>query len=736
MADPTLAIAPQLSAPDRIQPTATQSDTFVHAAAPYVDPNLGRLADSLGHFNSALQHFGIVDARLSNQRDKEAEKAARDQALAQFEERRIQYGDDALANDIQGKAAWTQNPFYDKVAGQFYGDYLAKKQAQRFDTQRANGQLPLGDPAFNPASAVLADSGANDLPLISGNRAALTAYRERMAHTRDHLTELHQTAAGQAYINQQETMASDTYRQAIMSGAKAGLSGDLLLEHVRGSVDTMSMQQKTAVGSKRFDELQLAAFAEAAKDPAYASAINSVLDAPRKDQLTGNPLPALSANPNLRAQVNHIKDTAFGTLKAAEADQIQSQAQQAASAAFARGDGSINAVRDDTVRGTYGDVKIDDKKLKEQAVQDFLKQSRKDTGGVPNLEAEIPVFINNNMKHPEVSAAIANGVLGVGGANIKSPGDITDKQLQAVINGHTLFNSTYQISPQYAGREYKEEAGMYRAMDALMQRGFTQEDAARAVIWNNSSTGTKLSEEDIKRKGGEIRQKVDDINFNKVWLWGGSATNLGAANDLVMKRAENIYQFSQGKPQDAIDQAVKEIGNEAVVVHGRIVFGSGMEKTDQPHAEAIIGHIYDAHKDDLKSAGVSSPDQLSLAAVGNNRYVLVRADNGRFIRTEKMPVFEVPQEDITMRRTAFERDAKAKAMAEDARIQRQRMEDFKAMQGMSPAGRALYRVDKGLERGYQAYGDALRGADKYLTDKAKAGLKSAVDTLRQLGDNL
>ena len=697
MADTTLANAPQIGGPDRIQPSAVQSDTFIQGERPYIDQNLARLGDALGHFNSNLQSLGIASAqnealmsRIAKGKEANEEAEQRRIALEDFEYRRAKFGDEGTMNDIAGKADWARNPLIVKEIGAYYGQQLGRAKAMEIDKKIAAGELPLGDPSFNVEKYVLENS-ASEVQQLTGSPEGMKAYRQAAEHIRDSLNGKHNAAAGQAYVNQVEQIASDSFKTSLDAASKAGLTGTSLMEELRKTYDKVGVRiggGSADVSNQKLDQLLLQQLNDAAKDPSKAPAVLSVLEAPRTGT-DGRPVPPLSASPRNHGAIQSIQGHALKALQDQEKAGIEGEATNNAVASFMRGDYSINANRDQEITGgkTGVVVKLDDTKLKKEATRIALDQMRAANGGKIDLEKELPLFIRNDIKHPELTAAVENGVAGVGGANFKSPSDIPDAQLKSISDGYHAFHAADGISPSYSGRQFSKEAvGFYSAIDVMLDRGMTMDEATRYVAFRNSTRLGKQDDDLIKRRKEDILTQTKAIDFNGWWP-GGQATNVGDLHDRVTQVAQSISQTDGIDPDKAVKKAVELVKKQAVNVNGNVVFGTALQKDDSAHVQTAINAIFEKNKEALKGSGITKADEMTIIPVGQDRFLLAKADRTGLVKADtpdgKLRYFEIGMKEVGAIRAAADTEAKDKQVKKAADEARAADEKYRAQYGMS-----------------------------------------------------
>ena len=136
-----------LAAPDPIQPSPLQSDTFAAPPQPMIDNNMDRLAAALGHFGAG------VSAHLN---DPAKKQALRDSQLAEWETwKAARTSTEQLDAIRSGKAPYWADPYVNKVVRGYHGGLEADTLTEQLDTEIKGGAVPkFGTPNFDPEAYV------------------------------------------------------------------------------------------------------------------------------------------------------------------------------------------------------------------------------------------------------------------------------------------------------------------------------------------------------------------------------------------------------------------------------------------------------------------------------------------------------------------------------------------------------------------------------------------------------
>ena len=751
----SLELAPEIGAPGAIQPGRIQSDTYSGFERPLIDNNAERLVSALGYFNNQLGglHSALVsqDAKsraLAEARDKEAEKLLKEQAVSRYERMKASITSDELLNRIkEGKEDWTADPLIEDIVARDQGRITADNLAKAIDAELQGQTLPLGDPAFNPEKYLLEKSAAflADVPDGPG----VKEFRERLDHLRESLASANEKAKGAAFVAMTEQKAYASITEQLNAGLKAGLTGKSLNDEVRKAWKELGPRMSggvLGVPNQRLDEMYLDALQEAVKDPATAEQAISVLNAPREG-MDGRPLPSLDANPKNNDRIVGLRQAAIATLQAAEKKAIEDQYVNDAATAFFRGDGTFNTLRDRYVTGEKYGVAVDLKAnaTKEVVASKALDVIRAKSGGQPNYQAEVPIFVRNNVAHPELTGIIEGGFSGVGGTNMRNVGDATPTQLEAIKAGAEAYRSIHDINPVYTANHVQDRTeAFYNAYNILTRSmGYTPDAAAAQIALAYSRSASPEGDRRLGLMQEELNQRIGSINFNEEWwkIFGGRAVNPYDLRQQINDIAKTMSMVEGITAEAAVDRAVDLMKERAVYVNGTAVLGTNLQRDDVPAIKDALGVIFNRHTDALKSIGVSDPAGMSVIPIGNGEAYMVKKADGTGPVT--IPVTDssgkiVGERPLYISYQSISAARNARAAATEAEVQRgiaQRQkavdEKYRAQYGMTPWERGADNA----KRAKEAVSEAIPGLPEVPRAKVSVGVNTgrAVDLLAKAG---
>ena len=636
MPDINLAQAPEIGPADKLQPGGVQSDTFRgHEQGP-IDGNMSRLSDSLGHFNSALQGYGVAVSRLDAQanmqgaadklvRDKEAERlqkmADAKDALQSYSTYRNTTTHDQQLTDLQtGKTDYAANSYVGELYKKDMAANAAEELVKSLADKEAKGEIPFGDKGFNAdrfgileAAKIRAKYG------LDGDATVGHAFAQHLEGIRKVLEAKQAHALGLAT---QEQNASLVYKnlgrnfdatvqvqgadpQAVMDGIRKTIA----------EVDPAVGGGDYGLKNKQYDQLTLQMLAKKAEDPHTAVQAAAVLDAKRSD-IDGHDIGSMSSNPALAAPVQHIRDVATRTMDAEDA-RIKTGTVASADIAAAHagqlkhiGEGNEKLTTDlgTPLKGTSPAER------QKAAIFGAVQEIRAANGGQPNYPAEMRLAQQNDVAHPEVTRAIesAAGLVGSSSAS-------TQDQQKALINASQMYKVAAAQSPEWAAKNInKATKDMIDQFDLLTSVGGRTTEAATAEI-------------------GALRTqtKKDPVDFNSqqkqqisAYARDSSVVNSGEIESKITDLAK-VYAQVEGMDKDkAIQLAQEKVLAAYPTLNGARISAANLAPDDYPHVQTIIANTFEKHKTDFRADGITKANQLTVHPDGTGRFVIVPAAGG------------------------------------------------------------------------------------------------------------
>jgi hypothetical protein len=620
-----------LEEPERIQPAPVQSDTYARPAAPPINNDLERLS-------SALSQFGATMTAVGAKQKAEAEKALKDAQLAEYERwKAATSSDDQLVALRAGKVPLSSDPIIHEVFRKDHAVLEAQKLSSEIDADFQSGAVNLAGQDFDvdkyvreKAAPYMARMAGDDRRTIYFGQA-LDKVRESAIRERDRVRGIVQTQAI-------ESKGYDTIVGALQSGIDQGASPQAIMDTLRNTV-YKEIGPRLKRGSLdlsygRLDELTMDAIEALARKPETAGYAVKLLDAQRRGLDPAAPdIGALRKNRRFENQVARIETIALKTRGDAAEVGTKDKIVAEALTRFGRGDGSFNAIGDIDIQNPADPsrrIKMSAKDIQDTAVQAYIAEVRKSTGGKFVFEAEMPRLMANGVLHPEFKNTFEQVHRGVLNLNLSNPGEAAP-QLARIQEFATLYSQMADANPAYARDMAKGDTGKFFELYRTLTRygGRTPEVAAQEVASAFAVTGKATA--DPKTFAGHLedaRRHVRNLDFS-VLPGKGEIVNRDEAMRILMPLAEGIAMVESVDAKEALTRAAKELQTRGAYINGRLVFHPGINPGDEEFVQPILDRVFEEHKDYLKSKGVAKSTYLSLQpAAGTGKFVIVKWDGG------------------------------------------------------------------------------------------------------------
>lgn len=636
MPDINLAMAPQIGDADKLQPTGVQSDTFQGHVQPAIDHNMSALSESLGHFNSNLEHYGLAMSRLDAQgaaqgaadklvRDKEAEKAQKlaDQATAikSYNVYRNTTTNDQQLTDIQtGRTNYASNPYVADFAKKDLATNAAEELAKTLHEQEAAGQIPFGTRDFNAERYVIGEAAKvrekygldNDAVVGHAFAGHLEGIRKGAVAKQEH-------ALGLAT---QEQNSSSVYNNLGRNfDATAGVQGadpQAVMDGIRktiAEVDPAVGGGDYGIKNKQYDALTLQMLAKKAEDPNTAVMAAAALDAKRAD-VDGHDIGSMASNPALAAHVQHIREIATRTMDAEDGhnktETIKAADIQAAQAGQMK---QIGEGREKLTTDLGSPLKgMSPPERQKEAIAGAIKQIRDQNGGKPDYEKEMRLAQQNDIPHPEVTRGIESAVGTIGSTSV-APAD----QTKALIQASNLYKMASAQGPDWAAKSINK--GTKEAIDAFDQLTGSGGMTPAAATARIGVVKAQVKKDPVDFTGQE-KQQIS------VYARDNSVVNAGEIEAKIGDLAKTLVTYTGMDKDKAIEAAQTKVLAQYPSLNGARISTSLVAPEDYPHVTALLENTFEKYKQDFHADGITKSNQLTVHPDGQGKLIIIPSAGG------------------------------------------------------------------------------------------------------------
>lgn len=616
-----------LAAPDALQPSALQSDTFTGGVQAPIDQNLSQLHDALGLFNKNLR------ARLDY--DEHAHKKALTEAhLAEYQRIKSSLTNEQQLDMIKsGKLPYEDDYFIGAVVKKDKADLLSKHLATQIDNEIRTAP-GFGTKDFNDGQYVV-DKAKPYVDALAGDPKTMIHFGENLTHIRSAVLQEQQKAQAETNQIAIHDAAFNQIDQFVTKAVADHLTGQQATDQLRQLYQDLGPRPDGTLGLKprETDRILLGVLQEKAKDPKQASLAQEMLDAPRVSLDGKNVIPALSKAWLNADAVRSIRSTANKTLLDDETQQATSRVTSAALQAFKDGNGTFSTLTDISVpsqRVAGQTVTVPSADVSKEVPKLFLQEVRAANGGQPNYPAEIETFARNNVKHPELIPEL-NAAFG-GFATQASKGAIDENQTQAIIRAGNIWKSVstknlaYLETPGYMDQKAQT---FYRSFDAL-RNYYGNDTVAAAAIAKRYSGAAVYDPHEANKIKQDVDQSVKSYDFS-YWPLRGSVENQGDLRAYVTNMANEVVMASGLDPKVVLNEIKQHAYNSAAYVNGRVILSPMVNKDHEPFLEAMVKKRYQDNKVDLAGQNVTSSSGMTLSPYNDGSLLLVNRANGQAI---------------------------------------------------------------------------------------------------------
>ncbi|MGQ3672297.1 hypothetical protein ACT6QG_07890 [Xanthobacter sp. TB0136] len=376
-------------------------------------------------------------------------------------------------------------------------------------------------------------------------------------------------------------------------------------------------------------------------DPQTARNVLAVLNAPRVDPATGKALPSLSQDPRFKTDADLLRQQATTVLSKDWTKQQKEGLFRNAANAFAKGDGSFDAIQDFYVQNPFtGEralFKADE--VKEGAITYTRQFTRNRVAD--QLKDQPQAVVNGQVFIEEANLFIPNGVVNTGwksflGSSVRDAADPTSLTAPAKLaklgQAANLYEAIRSRSPASVGDYVSgKEKDFFEAFHLFRKDGMPVEQAlsqASAILSPDAADDRQLvtqyqeidsAVKSLRADGGARRW------FSNPFSNSGTPYNLGLANTEITRRARNYLRAGGMSPEAAVKAAAEAVQKEVPGVNGVLQFNRSAFLTHEnvPVAQQALSSVWTMNQDALKAQGVDGPEDLSLSFVGNSYRVII-----------------------------------------------------------------------------------------------------------------
>lgn len=630
-------VVPDLAAPDPIRPAGLQSDTFAAPAQPAVNRNLEMLAEGLGAFNRGLmQYYDKWSVE-----DKKQRIAAGEAAVDDWRTRRTEA--EQLEDIRAGKAPLMSDKYIGPVLKTYRGQLEARALGRMIDEKFERGEIPYGKESFNVERWLLdeanpiAEKLRGDPHMIGGFRKGLDALRSGMV-------ERHEKARAIAIDRETKQVLYDEVKAAITSGTINGNDPDAITSTFRQVIKAVGPRMQGGSLGIRLaegEEVALKVLDELAGDVAYAEVIPKILAAPRGDLLnTGVNLPAFKDDVRFKAAADAINRKVVETRFKAEKQGVEANYRNSVMNALVSGGfGEFDKLVKDGVMvpsaAKPGEmIEVSGEKVGKMARQAYVQWMRAQTpDNKPDWRREIEAFSAKGLIHEEAVAKL-NAAQVAGMTLLNMPGRAPDDQaVNQLREGVLIYQAMQQVAPGMIPQLSDKQQEFFQSYSVFTDQLGLDDRAAlnmMQTIYSNEAL-KKDPRADAGRRSEQLERGVANLRAQgffgldlRIPGWSNTPENQGALIMAARPLADKLMQTGMFTGQQAVERAVKAIQDNAIMVNGQMLFGvRDLNRDHVPVIEDRIKKVYEAHKAELSTFGVTSEKDLTIVPLGQSGRMVI-----------------------------------------------------------------------------------------------------------------
>ena len=597
-----------LNAYEPLRPTPIQSDTFTGAPrAPDVSANYDALARSLGSFSRSLFNLDNELHRPNPKKDKRNDTILANKLAKLTVEERAQVARTGILPD---GTVISHKPALMKAAGQADGIILNQKLshelANNFDWEHQDADAWLAQ----KQQEYLQSSGIRDPFAIKGFLEKSNQLRSKA------LTQQH-TFQEKRALEYEGDVVYKNLEGLVYEKIEEGLQPDEIHRFVRAAYKDFGKKGTIGMNYEQLDKYVLAiADNIATTHPKVAlELING------KREGAGPASAPISSKVALKARAEQITATAKKAIINMEADATEQRLYQDNARRVMEGDySSFKEVVIPEADGSPRKITIDDQeKSLTNALMKWGEQAQKEDKLTPAAVDRnvVPIMQRMNLDNPYLINEIDGLEKRVSGNTLGDQNSTND-----IIERFNRWRDMKAIAPSYVRSQLSEPTQKFlNTMDNLVR--YKHMDTRRAILMANKAY-TNLEEnpalaQSMSYYRDQIKTAVGDY-LDTYWLTNSTndpTYNIGIATAETEDYARTLYATGEYTPEEAIEQAAKEIAKSQKVYKGRIV--SGLEKFSlapnwQEGADAIV--------EKFKEQGLSINEDYFLTHIGGGQLYL------------------------------------------------------------------------------------------------------------------
>lgn len=630
-----------LAGPEPLQVSRDTGDTYAAPERPVINNDMGRLAEALSSFSGALADFS---RRQQTDQKKQQEDVAKEQAARYMAgHSNTQVAQDYRAGKVPGASIPVVNGAYQAAIGMDVGQQFRSDLERDFGPE---GGISLLNPDGTPVNIdqFVADRARGYLDRVpAGTPHGAESFNKSVEATRTWLQGKQQEQMAKRAAEQRNTIVTTGFTNVLRGSDLTGESPEALAEKVRAA-----KQELQGVSKATWDEMDDALVGVMKTQvqaqnvsPSMARNVLALVDAPRKDVVTGQALPPLSQTPRFANDVALLRNQAKTVLAKDWEKQETDTRVRSAYEAINRGDGSFDLVADEErVNPFTGQPhKFDAATIKDratvlaaQATRDHVqKQFAGQPAGTVNGQvalAQMEQFVPSGILNKEWQGALTSAVQSA--ANLPS---LTDPaQMQRLQQAANLYTVLRNRSPAYVDKLLgPKERDFYATYNDLRKMGRSSQEAlegaARAIDPSTADGDQVRAEYDKITSATRSLGSTYDANG---WFSGSRQVNLGLARTEIERRARLLVR-TQGISAEAAIEAVKaDIKDTVPAINGIIQFDRSpfLNKGKEPVVAKVLDDAFAQHGDAFRAQGITDPSYLSVR-FQNGAYRIISAIDGR-----------------------------------------------------------------------------------------------------------
>lgn len=620
-----------LEAPERIRPSGIPDSTFAAPSAPPTNTNFTQLVSALDAFN------GNVKQLLDNPEEKHRVKQ---EHLAQYEAMKATRTNGQLVEAARaGQLPYWSDPYIKEVVHRDYAQLEAEALSTELDSDISNAKIEgFGKPTFKPEEYIL-ERAKPYLERVKGDPASMVAFGGHLDTVRKGFLNAHQKVLGEVQTAAFDNVARDQIDRAITAAMDERHHGGDITTGLRDLYKELGPRAKGGsldLKYQHLDNLLMEVLERKVKDPRYAAQTVQMLHGQRvsvDDNKT--PLGSLASISARADKVLALENAAVKTL-ADDADKRMKETVLAHDVeVLGKNDGAFSTIMDFDQRNPVDEsrtVSVGASKRKEEAVKQFIAQTRQKNNGKADFDTEFEAMRNANVKHPEwfplMESAAVNLTVFSGKGGLVPQSQVGIERFQQAAD---LYNRMADLDYNYTKEHTSKTARDAYEMFATLTRyaGREPQQAAHEVAMVFSSE-VNSKDPHIAGQGRieDIQQEVRRMKFNGYWPLKVSIVNTQEVENRVTELATVLSRVEGLDPDTCIKAAAERIHKASVYINGRAIIDPGIKQGDEEPTQHILNDFFEKHKSSLIAAGIEDATHLSIIPFRQGQFLVIPWNGG------------------------------------------------------------------------------------------------------------